>query len=190
MDKKTDLRILKTKKLLYDSLEELMKSKPFEEIKVSDICSNALINRSTFYAHYNDKYELLQEYINTLKDLLENELKKNKSIKNSKEYYIEMIKLLLNHIEYKKNTYISIMINNKNSITMDILYDVINKDVIKNIEEIEVNGKKIPRDIISRFYCGALFNLCIEWIRNNNKYTKDDIIKYIEILIPNDIIKK
>ena len=97
-EEKVDLRILKTRNVLYHSLEELMKNKAFEEIKVSDICNKALINRSTFYAHYSDKYELLAEYINSLKDALRLELEKNSNIKNSREYYIEMIKLLLNHI--------------------------------------------------------------------------------------------
>ena len=49
-EKKKDLRIIKTRKALYNAFEELMKSKPFEQIKVSDICNEALINRSTFYA--------------------------------------------------------------------------------------------------------------------------------------------
>ena len=54
--KKQDLRIMKTKKALYQSLIQLMKEKTFEEIRVSDICELALINRSTFYAHFDDKY--------------------------------------------------------------------------------------------------------------------------------------
>ena len=47
--------------------------KTFEEIKVSDICKKALINRSTFYSHYNDKYELLVDFINVLKEEFVNE---------------------------------------------------------------------------------------------------------------------
>ena len=117
---KNDLRVIKTKNILYSTLLELMKEKQFEEIKVSDICSHALINRSTFYSHYNDKYELLEEYINTLKDSLIEELSKNKNINNTKQYYIELIKLFFNHIDEKRNIYISAMINNRNSITMDI----------------------------------------------------------------------
>ena len=48
---KNDLRVIKTKTTLYNTLKELMQEKTFEEIKVSDICSKALINRSTFTDH-------------------------------------------------------------------------------------------------------------------------------------------
>ena len=91
---KKDLRVVKTQNALYNTLLELMKEKSFEEIKVSDICSHALINRSTFYAHYNDKYELLADAINDLKNSLIMELNKNKNISNTKEYYLEMIRIL------------------------------------------------------------------------------------------------
>ena len=74
MIKKNDLRVIKTKKILFDTLLKLMKQKNFEKIKISDICEEALINRSTFYAHYEDKYELLVELFENQKQLLLNEL--------------------------------------------------------------------------------------------------------------------
>ena len=112
---KKDLRVIKTKNNLYNTLIELMKEKQFEEIKVSDICSHALVNRSTFYAHYNDKYDLLEEYIKQLKENFTKELETNKHIENTKEYYMEMIKIFLNHVEDKKEIYKKLMINNRNS---------------------------------------------------------------------------
>ena len=63
MNNKTDLRIVKTKKILFETLIKLMKQKNFEKIKISDICEESLINRSTFYAHYEDKYDLLIELV-------------------------------------------------------------------------------------------------------------------------------
>lgn len=184
LNEKLDLRIIKTKKNLYSTFEKLMKEYSFEDIKVSDICSDAMINRSTFYAHYNDKYELLAEYINTLKEVLASELEKNNSINNIKEYYLEMIRLLLDHMENKKETYASIMINNKNSITMDILYDVISKDVERHIQE--NNDTKVPSQIISKFYLGAVISICTEWIISK-KYSKDDILSYFNVLIPDNL---
>ncbi len=184
MDYKEDLRVIKTKNNLYNVLEKLMKEEPFEDIKVSDICANAMINRSTFYAHYSDKYELLSEFINNLKNNLTVELNKNNNIQNSKEYYLEMIKLLFDHIEEKKDTYVAIMINNRNSIMMDILYDVISKDIIKEIKEKNCINSQIPINIISQFYLGAVISVCMEWLKYNNKYSKQDIINYLDLLIP------
>lgn len=186
MDKKDDLRVIKTKKILYETLIELMKTKTFEEIKVSDICTKALINRSTFYAHYDDKYELLLEFINSLKEEFINELSKNKNILNTREYYLEMIRLFLDHIENKKDIYNAIMINNRNSIMMDILSSVANNEVIKKMESSNISTK-VPANIIAKFYLGGVLNLGIEWLRDTNKYSKEEIIKYLEILLPENI---
>lgn len=130
---KEDLRVTKTKKLLYETLISLMEEKSFEEIKVSDICKKALINRSTFYSHYSDKYELFMELINALKLSLFNSLNTNENNVNTREYFIELINILLNHIDDKKNIYYSILINNRNSIITDIILDVVSKDINNRI---------------------------------------------------------
>ena len=66
MEKKEDLRIIKTKKNLYEGLLILLKDQSFENVKVSDICKISLVNRSTFYDHFQDKYELLNSLIKYL----------------------------------------------------------------------------------------------------------------------------
>ena len=60
MTNKEDLRVRRTYKLLSDALIELMKKKEFEKISVSDICSLAMVHRTTFYTHFTDKYDLLR----------------------------------------------------------------------------------------------------------------------------------
>lgn len=183
--KKVDLRILKTKKSLYESLLQMMKEKTFEEIKVSDICKKAYINRSTFYAHFEDKYMLLDALIKDLKESLLEELSKNKNISNSKEYYMELIKVLLDHVEKKREIYMSIMINNRNSIAMDMIYDTLNEDIMKRLEEENKESKsKIPSEFVTKFYLGAIINIGMEWLKNKNYYSREEIIRYLEELIP------
>lgn len=96
-----------------------------------------------------------------------------------------MIKLLLDHVEEKKDVYAAVLINNKNGVGMDMVYDALNEDVVKRIE---VEGHKlnrgIPSSIIAKFYLGAVFNLGREWLISNNKYSKEEIIKYLEDLLP------
>ncbi|MDR1539579.1 MAG: TetR/AcrR family transcriptional regulator [Clostridiales bacterium] len=56
-----DPRVKRTKQLIQQTFLELMKEKGFDAITIQDIASRSTINRSTFYAHYTDKYALLEE---------------------------------------------------------------------------------------------------------------------------------
>jgi AcrR family transcriptional regulator len=62
---KIDPRVVRTRKLLIDSFLSLMGEKPFEEITVQDITMRATVNRATFYAHFLDKYALVDSIIQT-----------------------------------------------------------------------------------------------------------------------------
>ncbi|WP_062047713.1 TetR/AcrR family transcriptional regulator [Bacillus sp. JCM 19034] len=61
MNEKLDRRKQYTRKVLKNSLIELLQNKPINAISVKEICQLADINRSTFYAHYTDLYDLLQQ---------------------------------------------------------------------------------------------------------------------------------
>src|SRR5215469_8328086 len=55
----TDLRIRRTHHFLQEAMIELITEKGFEAITVGDITERAMINRATFYRHYQDKYDLV-----------------------------------------------------------------------------------------------------------------------------------
>ncbi len=58
---KIDRRVKHTKMLLKKSLVELMQENPISKISVKLLCETADINRSTFYAHYKDQFDLLKQ---------------------------------------------------------------------------------------------------------------------------------
>lgn len=59
----TDLRVLRTRKLIMDSFIELSSKKEFKDITVKDITTEAMINRATFYYHFEDIYDLLEKVL-------------------------------------------------------------------------------------------------------------------------------
>lgn len=190
-EKKTDLRIIKTKNLLYSTLIALLKDYTFEEIKVSDICNKALINRSTFYAHYSDKYELLSSCIQDIKKELASKLRSNTNISNTKEYYMEMLNLFLTHIDENRELFSSIIINNKNSVIMDIFYATLNADLTKRLKEEDKKYESVvPEEIITNFYVGAVVNVSMKWLTDYQKYTKADLVGFLDYLIPDKIGEK
>ncbi len=48
-----------TKNWIADKMRELMKRKPIEKIRVTEICEAAELERPTFYYHFKDKYDLV-----------------------------------------------------------------------------------------------------------------------------------
>ena len=61
-------RVKMTKKLLHDALIELLQTQPLEKTTVTDVCRQADVNRSTFYAYYRDVSQLLLEIENDVLD--------------------------------------------------------------------------------------------------------------------------
>ncbi|KPL80302.1 TetR/AcrR family transcriptional regulator [Herpetosiphon geysericola] len=60
---KIDPRAKRTRKLILDALIQLLRTRTFEEVTVNEIAEAATINRATFYAHFSDKYALVDELI-------------------------------------------------------------------------------------------------------------------------------
>ena len=78
-----DLRIKKTKRAIRSAFAELIKEKPMEKITVKEIAERAEINKTTFYAHYETVYDMVDQLaqetvaevisqINTAQNLLDN----------------------------------------------------------------------------------------------------------------------
>lgn len=53
-----DLRMLKTQNSIHEAFYKLRKKLPLEKIRVNELCQMAQINKSTFYRHYLDVYDL------------------------------------------------------------------------------------------------------------------------------------
>jgi len=72
-EEQIDLRIRRTHKFLQEAMIELITEKGFDAITVGDIAERAMINRATFYRHYQDKYDLVAKiFEETANQLVEN----------------------------------------------------------------------------------------------------------------------
>ena len=72
-DEQKDLRIRRTHHFLQTAMIELITEKGFDTITVGEIAERAMINRATFYRHYQDKYDLVAKILeDTIDELAEN----------------------------------------------------------------------------------------------------------------------
>ncbi len=65
-EEKLDPRVKRTRSLILQAFESLLAEKGFESISVQDVTDKAEVNRATFYAHFHDKYELLDYSISQM----------------------------------------------------------------------------------------------------------------------------
>jgi AcrR family transcriptional regulator len=72
--RKEDPRVVRTRQLIQQAFINLLHEKSFEEITIQEIADRATINRVTFYAHFQDKYALL-EY--TLREMIRQHINKH-----------------------------------------------------------------------------------------------------------------
>ena len=65
-----DRRVQRTRTALYDALMRLIREKDYDAISVEDILGVANVGRSTFYAHFGSKDDLLARSLDRLRALL------------------------------------------------------------------------------------------------------------------------
>ena len=190
MNKKEDLRIIKTKASLYRALIDIMKKKSFEDIRVSEICKKSQINRSTFYDHFNDKNELLYSMIQDMKNELQENLVINEKHDSIKDASMQILKALLLYIDKNKKIYSSIIKINGNSIAKDMIVDTLIDTVTKEIDNNFNNNTIIPTRTMVLFYANGVISIISEALEDPSKYNPDELYEFIDNLISRNNIKR
>lgn len=95
---KTDRRVKYTKMVLKESLTKLMQDKPISRITIKELCDNADINRATFYAHYNNQFDLLKKVEEEIIDDINSYLD-SFSFEENNSYALEMMTKIFEYIK-------------------------------------------------------------------------------------------
>ena len=183
--KKDDLRIRRTYKLLSESLLDLLSENKFEDISVTDICEKAMIHRTTFYKHFEDKYQLLMFCVKEFQINFSKENNFDYKFNNLTDYYINTMKNILEFITSPKNKsqFVALLKNNRNSI-QTIFHETIVEDVILKLEDVKKNGNEfsVPIPMIAEFYAGAIISVIRWWFESDMTISVEDLIRYSTFL--------
>ena len=174
-----------TANLMQQALFRLLDKKEFNEINVAEICKVAGVNRSTFYDHYENTSDLLQEAMNgSITEFMEK--LKNANIKptqaiNEDSNILISEKYLVPYLEYVKENKVMFRAYNNNAHTFSAnSYD---KLLIKNVfTPIYKKNGIYDESIIyymSKYYLAGLNAIVSEWVKNN---CKDDILFIVEVI--------
>ncbi len=169
---KEDLRIVKSKRDLCNALKELMLTVPFGKITVGDVCEKALINRMTFYRHYKDKYELLNDVLQNVQRSVTERVEKSLPEKASQQE-LDLVFLILDAVIEEcvvQKKFLSVAKNDEMVLTM--IATTLEKAVTELLTLInERRPFRYHLDMLSAAITGATTFLIRHWLMHNPEET-------------------
>ncbi|GAA0309449.1 AcrR family transcriptional regulator [Gracilibacillus halotolerans] len=168
----TDLRVIRTRKLIMDSFMDLSGKKEFKDITVKDITAEAMINRATFYYHFEDIYDLLEKVLEEVlllnlnsKNFVENQLDEE-TIKELFLAVTEFQQSLSNRCHRGYEDIIARIIREQLEV---IFYKLLCKNKTSGTKE----TMKVPATMLS----WGIYGASVEWRRNGNHVPAEDFIQ-------------
>ena len=160
--KKTDARVRRTRDALGDALVALMQEKPFETITVQDVLDRAQVSRSTFYAHYSDKDDLLmsdaEEFFESISMALSVHGDKSDRVFPVMEFFV--------HLSDVQPFYKALVKSGKFQENMELARGHFARGIERRLSELP-RGKSIPPNqlpAIAFTHAGALLSLLTWWL--------------------------
>lgn len=99
-NRKSDLRVMKTKRAIHTAFAELLTEKDMDDITVTDIASRAIINRKTFYNNYRGVYELVDELENEVIRTFETAMQGIDFIENPYAVFVKLTEIINSDMDF------------------------------------------------------------------------------------------
>jgi AcrR family transcriptional regulator len=177
-DEKEDPRVIRTRGLLEGAFMEVVAEKGFQSVSVQDITDKAGVNRATFYAHFSDKYALLDH---SIRMQFRQELEKRTlnvcifSVENLRALIItvcEFISTASSHCNPPSQQFESLM---ETQVKAQV------QELVQNwIEKLETN---IEPSLAATAASWAIYGLALQWSRDKSK-ERSTVEAFVEQVLP------
>lgn len=165
-------RIMLTKRILKEALLRLLRKSTVDKVSITQLCSEASVNRGTFYRHYEYPRDIL---LDIEKDFIEDMSKQFDyavSPSNKQQYFEEMFGFMLEHADL-----IKIFIRNASDDDFPKMFE---KLYSNNFLKIKQNH--IPNDfdedssfLLTAFYAGGIYFFLKFWLFHDIKKTPKEL---------------
>lgn len=189
METKVDRRVRRTKQAINKAFKELITEKEFDKITINDLSERADVNRGTFYLHYTDKYDLLDQSIEghlhrmmnscTFSGITKGMVKKVDSVKALESLFIYFDENI---------TFFSTMLTcKKTSAFRKQMLELVSSVIRKKMDG-GVANQNIDKELMIQFMASAFVGTVEDWILNHKPHTPQYMAEqFWRLLERNDI---
>ena len=169
--KKEDTRIKRTRRLLKEGLTQLILQKSIKKISVRELADLVEINRGTFYLHYKDVYDLVDQIENELCIQFEQEL--SEVFSKPDRDILSVFSCFCNFFENNRQICYALLSDNGDINFLIKLRAIISKICLSDV----INAKSSEQDKINYIYISSFFEtgtigLLKHWLGDNTIYRK------------------
>ncbi len=179
-----DRRIRKTKQQLRQSLTALLQTKPIQNITVKELADMADINRGTFYLHYRDVFDLLNQIEGELLDELEAVLEKYQPgsiLLNTVNIFSDIYRLVQENSEM-----VGILIGEHGEMNFSSrLNQILREKCLRDWMEHFRSEKNEAFDYYYIFISSGCMGIVQQWLKSGMKETPLELAKLTEQIIRN-----
>lgn len=170
----TDRRVVRTRRTLQHALLTLMLKKGYDAITVEEICAEANIGRSTFYAHFTSKDELkrggLDEHLRKM--LLERQKQAKSAAGVGKRVRFAFALYFFEHAREHLDLYQALVAKGGVTTTIAMMRQIITDLVRRELADTAPLGGA-PREAVAQFVVGAFIALLTWWLDGGAKLSAE-----------------
>ncbi|MCX8131414.1 MAG: TetR/AcrR family transcriptional regulator C-terminal domain-containing protein [Clostridia bacterium] len=180
-NEKADRRVKYTKMFLKKGLVELMRENPISKISVKMLCETADINRSTFYAHYTDQYDLLeqleQEVIEELKKFISKDAFSKQTIQT-----VHSLKQILDYIAQNGDLFITLLSENGDSSFHREIMFLAQQKIISDIHN-DLNIDARTSEYLKSFAITGTLSIVQKWLIDGMIESTEEMTELVSKLL-------
>ncbi|MFE4810625.1 TetR/AcrR family transcriptional regulator [Peribacillus simplex] len=171
-----DRRITRTRQVIYETFISLIFEKEFTQMSIKDITNHANISRSTFYAHYQDKYDLLekiiQEKLSELSELLLGSKSKYINYQSNIEIPDPYFVTFFEHLAINNKFYHIMFTKMDSSEFRSKIFEVIRESFYIRVSSMEKEQSLlVPLNILLDYSSSSIMGITKIWVENNMIYS-------------------
>ncbi|WP_416151666.1 TetR/AcrR family transcriptional regulator [Salipaludibacillus sp. HK11] len=163
MNSKLDRRKKYTRMVLKESLMKLLKVKSISTVTVKEICALADINRSTFYSHYQDQFDLLNQIEEEIIEDMNETLTAYNF--NQDEETLKMIEKIVEYVAENSDVCSTLFNEHGDSSFKKRIMKVASEHTVKNALSIYPIDSEIS-EYVSIFAISGSIHLLENWLKN------------------------
>lgn len=176
MAKKQDRRVQRTQQLLRGALFSLIQEKGFEALSVQDIIDRANVGRATFYAHFDNKEDLLVSGFDGLKaSLKERQRGAHSRVRNIDDRVLAFSHELFAHTDEHRNVFRAMVGKRSGAAIQQLLHKMVVDLVREDVKAMATSDRAIPTEALVQFIAGGLFGLLMCWLDGKMRLSVEEV---------------